>query len=326
MSSETSHYRRYQGYDYSRGASFFITFSTAPRHPWFGEVHDAKVVYTPLGEAVVEAVRRIPEFNPGIVLHNFVVMPDHVHVNLWLAPGLDKPLERLGVAIRGVKRHATILFREQVHDPLAKLWQPGYHDHLCVSRAFIEAVVRYIEGNPLKWEMQKNHPAFLRIREPLFSSRLDAADYWRGVGNTALLDPGRKLVSVRVSRRCDAAIRTAAVRRLSAAIDQGYTLLSGFTSFGEKLVRDLAVARSDAAFIVALPSRMPNGYRPDSRYLEPIHEGRCLIIARGNEEIAFGRDACLDLNDEIAKIACAGQGLATYWRPEAQNPRIIVRR
>jgi hypothetical protein len=197
----------------------------------------------------------------------------------------------------------------------AQLWQAGYHDHICVSRAFIEAVQRYMAGNPLKWEMQHNQPAFLRIREPLLSPRLDPGAYWRGVGNVSLLDAGRKIVSVRVSRRCGAAERAEALRRLSAAIDKGYALLSGFTSPGEHEVRDMALARPDAQLIVALPSRLTYGYKPDSRFLKPLFEGRCLIIAQGIEEVDFGRGACLDLNAEIAAIAKAGEGYATYWRP-----------
>jgi hypothetical protein len=122
-------------------------------------------------------------------------------------------------------------------------------------------------------------------------------------------------VSVRVSRRCGAVERVEALRRLSVAIDKGYALLSGFTSPGEHEVRDMALARPDAQLIVALPSRLAYGYKPDSRFLKPIFEGRCLIIAQGIEEVDFGRAACLDLNAEIAAIAKAGEGYATYWRP-----------
>ena len=42
--------------------------------------------------------------------------------------------------------------------------------------------------------------------------------------------------------------------------------------------------------------------------------GRYLEIARGNDEVAFGRAACLDYNAEIVEIASAGEGLALYWR------------
>ena len=359
---DTSHYRRFHGYDYTRGASLFITISTEPRRPCFGAVVKAQLVHTPLGKAVCEALENFSIIHPGFTLHGYVVMPDHVHFNVRIAPGMADPLKRLGLAIRGFKRYtaALALTLEQGAEPQPRdeaiarqdaavrgcarqdapvrgiasldtaapsccamahradqpsLWQAGYHDHICVSRAFIEAVQRYMAGNPLKWEMQHNQPAFLRIREPLLSPRLDPGAYWRGVGNVSLLDAGRKIVSVRVSRRCGAAERAEALRRLSAAIDKGYALLSGFTSPGEHEVRDMALAHPDAQLIVALPSRLAYGYKPDSRFLKPLFEGRCLIIAQGIEEVDFGRAACLDLNAEIAAIAKAGEGYATYWRP-----------
>ena len=42
-------------------------------------------------------------------------------------------------------------------------------------------------------------------------------------------------------------------------------------------------------------------------------ENRCLELGRGNEEIAFDRAACLDVNREIIEIATAGPGLALYF-------------
>ena len=68
------HFRRFRGYDYSRGAALFITIVTNPRRRLFGKIVDAKLQKTQLGLAVE---RRIIEMGqtPGIRLFNFVVMP-----------------------------------------------------------------------------------------------------------------------------------------------------------------------------------------------------------------------------------------------------------
>jgi hypothetical protein len=57
-----------------------------------------------------------------------------------------------------------------------QLWQQGYHDHLCLSRRFIDSTERYIAYNPMKWELMHGSGGSLRIIEPLLSSRLDPAD------------------------------------------------------------------------------------------------------------------------------------------------------
>ena len=61
---------------------------------------------------------------------------------------------------------------------------------------------------------------------------------------------------------------------------------------------------------------MQLAYRPESAYVEAFLENRYLEIAKGNEEVEFGRVACLEYNEEIVKIATAGEGLAVYWRAE----------
>ena len=73
MSETISHYRRFHGYDYKRGASLFITIATAPRKPLFGRVENAAVVLSPLGIAVLEAMEAIPRLNPGILLFEHIL-------------------------------------------------------------------------------------------------------------------------------------------------------------------------------------------------------------------------------------------------------------
>ena len=86
-------YRRFHGWDYSKGASFFITIATEPRCSLFGRVEQSAMVLSPLGEKVMEALEAIPRLNPGITLYGHVVMPDHVHLCCHLAPSLAEPLQ-----------------------------------------------------------------------------------------------------------------------------------------------------------------------------------------------------------------------------------------
>ena len=314
MAEPIKYYRRYHGYDYSRGAALFITLSTEPRTSLFGRVKIATVVLTDLGRLVLEAIEAIPRFNPGISLFEHVLMPDHLHMMLRLAPGLDNPLQTLGAAMRRFKTFTSTLARKNLG--IAKLWQQGYHDRICVSRRFIDAVTRYIRYNPLKYELMYNQPDHLRIQEPIDSPRLDQKDYWKGVGNTALLAPEAKLLALRVSRKVSAATMPRVISRIEAAVRAGYTIMSGFISPGETAVRDRLLANGSAKLVHVLPSGMNIGHRPDSRYLPLMTEGRFLEIAEGNDETEFSRNACLSLNDAIAAIATAGAGGALYWRED----------
>ena len=358
-------YRRTHSWDYARGASLFITISTAPRRNIFGRISGNEVYLSQLGKHVADALDAMPRLNDGLRLYGRVVMPDHIHFNVYLRPGLNEPLKVLGNAIRRFKNHTTKLAKILLADrsiladrssaistttpnssaiALAPstssegratqprpqgsddgrsmigqnghLWQQGYHDRLCLSRTFIDATERYIRYNPLKWALMHGIDHALRIHEPLDSPRLADGDYWKGVGNTALLGTGEKIVALRISRRCSSSQIAATVRRMEAAVDKGYIILSGFISPGEKAVRDMLCARADARFIRILPSCIPNArFKPESRYVPAFAAGRYLEIGRGNDEVAFGREACLDYNAEIIEIATAGEGVAVYWKP-----------
>ena len=332
---EIKRYRRFTGWDYSRGASLFITISTSPRRPIFGRVVDGEMKLSPLGEEALVSLESMPRYNPGLFLFGRVVMPDHIHFNCHIEAGLDEPLKFLGNAVRRFKNHISKVARAQlatsgvqsVQDhctpespscarAIRAIWQQGYHDRLLPSEAIMKATERYIAYNPAKWELMKNRPAALRVIEPLDSPRLDPSEYWKGVGNTSLLEESNKIVSLRISRKLSESQLKKVVKRMESAIERGFTILSGFISPGEKLVRDLCCRNKSARFIRILPSMMPLNYKPESAYVEAFLENRYLEIAKGNEEVEFGRAACLEYNEEIVKIATAGEGLAVYWRPE----------
>ena len=122
-------YRRLVGWDYSKGASFFITISTEPRRSLFGRVENRDMVLSPLGERVFESLEAIPAYNPGIALYGHVVMPDHVHLRCHLASGLAGPLQTIGHAIRRFKNHTTKVYRElsASAEPSSALFTPGEH-------------------------------------------------------------------------------------------------------------------------------------------------------------------------------------------------------
>ena len=326
---EIKRYRRFQGWDYSRGASLFITISTSPRRAIFGQVVGGEMKLSPLGEEALFSLESMPRYNQGFLLFGRVVMPDHIHFNCHIEAGLKEPLKFLGNAVRRFKNHISKVARAQRTTSgvqlnpdgqatldLTTIWQQGYHDRLLPSESIMKATERYIAYNPAKWELMKNRPAALRIKEPLDSPRLDPSEYWKGVGNTSLLEESNKIVSLRVSRKLSESQLKDVERRIKSAIEQGFTILSGFISPGEKLVRDLCCRNKNAKFIIILPSMMPLAYKPESVYVEAFLENRYLEIAKGNEEVAFGRAACLDLNEEIVKIATAGEGLAVYWCPD----------
>ena len=313
---EIRRFRRFRGYDYSRGAALFITIVTNSRRRLFGKIVDAKLQKTQLGFAVE---RRIIEMGlmPGIRLFNSVVMPDHVHLQLHLRAGLSEPLVALGRAIGAFKSLCAKDFHELTGES-GSLWQQGYHDWICQSAEMIAAVNRYIDYNPLKFELRYNQPAFLAIHEPLAAWRLSTEEFWRGIGAVELLDGGTPCIALRISRRLLARQVSEAVARIRRRVGD-YVFVGGWISPGEKAVRDMLLAEPKGRIIQILPSAMPHDYKVGSLWLGAIRDRRAAIIARGNSEIEFSRVACLEVNGAAARIATASGGIRTAL-PSGQGP------
>ena len=104
---------------------------------------------------------------------------------------------------------------------------------------------------------------------------------------------------------------------MEKAVEKGYVVASGFVSKGEQAVRDMLCGKSGAKLIHVRPSCIPNArFKPESAYVQAFAEGRCLELGTGNEEVAFDRAACLDVNGEIIEMAQAGNGLSLYFKAD----------
>lgn len=77
-----------------------------------------------------------------ILLHSFVIMPDHWHALISLSD--TKPLN---LTIRDLIRRASFPSRER---GAAIEWQKSFHDHKAREGESIVEIRRYIEGNPVR--------------------------------------------------------------------------------------------------------------------------------------------------------------------------------
>jgi REP element-mobilizing transposase RayT len=73
----------------------------------------------------------------------WVVMPDHLH---WL---IELQQETLDVVMRRMKSRSTCLINKK-HQRRGRLWRNGFHDRALRREDDVQAVARYIVGNPLR--------------------------------------------------------------------------------------------------------------------------------------------------------------------------------
>ncbi len=77
---------RLPGWDYRRPAAYFVTICAHRRRCLFGEVIDGQVTLDACGRIVVEEWHRSPSIREEIETDAFIVMPNHIHGIVIIAP------------------------------------------------------------------------------------------------------------------------------------------------------------------------------------------------------------------------------------------------
>jgi REP element-mobilizing transposase RayT len=140
---------RLLGYDYGTTGAYFVTVVARDGLCLFGDVVDDDIALSPLGELVQRAAEGIGTFHAGVELDTFVVMPNHVHAIV----GLDRRRRPPPVpAVVGAFKARASRGADRA------LWQRGYHDRIIRDEQELAALRQYIETNPLRWALDREHP------------------------------------------------------------------------------------------------------------------------------------------------------------------------
>ncbi len=71
---------RLKGYDYSSEGLYFITICTQKRIHQFGKIVNGKMMLNTNGEIALRELQNTEKIRKGnVILHSYVVMPNHVH-------------------------------------------------------------------------------------------------------------------------------------------------------------------------------------------------------------------------------------------------------
>lgn len=92
---------RLKGYDYSSSGFYFITICTWKHLHLFGEIEDDQMVINRNGEIAKKEWYRTAELRKNIKLHDFIIMPNHLH-------GIIEIVNRLDVYCRGTAHRALV--------------------------------------------------------------------------------------------------------------------------------------------------------------------------------------------------------------------------
>ena len=297
-----SNHRRAKWMDYQDSSIILLTLVTTDRLPLLGKLHGEKIILTELGQRVATEIERIPTYKgaEAIEVYRYVVMPDHVHILLYIHDRLPKHIGRyiywfklkctdayLTISNRLVTRRTTC---EHTTDSSSVLgggspskmpypFSPKYHDRILKGKDQLSHMVRYIQDNPRRLALKRANKDLFRIRQNQQINTIPCTV----LGNIFLIEHPLRQVLQCSRRLTQEQIDNLKADCLREAAD-GTVYVTAAISEGEK---QIARALREAGFplIILLEKGFPapddphySYFKPQGVYFEACAAGKLLLV------------------------------------------------
>ena len=181
---------RLKNYDYSQSGIYFVTICTKNREHIFCSIENGETKLSEEGIIADKCWMEIPTHFPDVVLHEYVIMPNHIHGIIEIKKSMDvlDRDARNNVDIHNnvdashppspqphpsLSMHPSSLTNEFIRPTGTSRtigsivrgfkigvtkgigyspWQRNYYEHIIRDYLEYERIAEYIVQNPLKWE------------------------------------------------------------------------------------------------------------------------------------------------------------------------------
>ncbi len=137
-------------HDYTWTRGYFVTIRVRGHEPLFD--------IPPLRAILAETWEALPQRFPGIILDEFVIMPDHMHFIIWLN-GLVEHAPTLGRVVGAYKSLAAVAWvrhlRASGMEGDGHFWLRNYFERVIRNEQELERIRLYIRSNPEKLETRE---------------------------------------------------------------------------------------------------------------------------------------------------------------------------
>ena len=189
----------------------------------------------------------------------------------------------------------------------AFLWDRRFWLDLSFDARQLAAIRRYIRGNPARALWKRRHPdrfaCHPRIRHPV----LDPALPWSVCGELTLL-ASPFLLAVSLTRKKVLAEHEAEIAALVEKARQGWVIVCGFLSPGEKELARRLREEPRARWIKTLAQGLPPRYDPSLADSRELAAGRLLILSALPVGAPFDWNTCHKMNDLAAAMCRRARG------------------
>jgi hypothetical protein len=186
---------RLKGYDYSQEGLYFVTICCQNRQCLFGKIVDGKMILNDAGKIAKDCWQEIPNHFPNAILHEYVVMPNHIHGIVQLVGANQNSPNDVDVHDVGANKYSPNqnspdngdnddMIGAKIFSPLRcspsktigsivrgykigvtkwmrqntnvyDVWQRNYYEHIIRNERAFKYITEYIVNNPNRWNEDK---------------------------------------------------------------------------------------------------------------------------------------------------------------------------
>lgn len=294
------HLLRAKWHDYLSPSIYMLTLTSANREPIFGQLignaQNPTISLSPIGRMVAEQIEQIPTYKgfDKTEIFSYVVMPDHVHILLYVRQQLQHPLgyyvswfkKQCSDHARGVNLASTtsltpngsaLAANSASKAPL--IFAPEYHDRILTHQGQLDSLKQYILDNPRRLAIKRDNPDLFRLHQDIGVADLT----FTALGNLFWLNYPLKQM-LQCSRSLSQNDIDALREKCLTLADNGVVFLSAGISEGEKQICR-ALRENGYPLIIILKDGFPKPNDPNAKYFKPkgvyfeaCAEGQLLLL------------------------------------------------
>lgn len=306
-----SYNRRCRNHDYRSRCIYMITMLKSLSAPLFASITRdracAKIVPVvelyPAGRIVRDSLIRLSSDYPELRVLRYVIMPDHIHFEVFVTEPTRLPLGSMMAAFKSAcsKKYCAALPESPATTEPFSLFQPGFNDRIAFRAGAKDAFYNYIADNPRRYLVRKHCPEYFFHKLQIEVNGTLCGIY----GNIFLLDNPVKS-AVKISRIKE---RTPNLETKTAEWEEsircGGVLVSPFINPEEKIYRDKAIENGNGIILI-VNYKFSDRQKPYKELFDLCAEGRMLIVS--TEEFSHAPKSIEYLN--ARKLNCIAAAIA----------------
>ncbi len=164
-------------WNYSNSGHYFITICTKDRIDYFGKIKNGIICLNKYGSIICQEIYRTPLIRKNVVIDEFIVMPNHIHLVLEINNALlnNESVETQCIAslpntykntfgpqrnnLSSIMRGLKSIITKRIHQNglINFQWQSRFYDHIIRDEEDLYRIKEYIQNNPLNWNRDRNN-------------------------------------------------------------------------------------------------------------------------------------------------------------------------